>query len=168
MHPFKNMAIEIERKFLLLNSDWRKAVYDQKKIFQGYLSSNPERTVRVRVSDQKGIITIKGKSQGNSRAEYEYNIPLTDADELIKLCENPIISKTRYLVKIEEKVWEIDEFSGENQGLIVAEVELQSETERITFPSWIGKEVSSEKRFFNASLIKYPYSEWTDKEKQFV
>ena len=160
------MAIEIERKFLLLNSDWRKEIYDQQKISQGYLSSNPDRTVRIRISDQKGIITIKGKSHGTSRAEYEYEIPLKDAEELIGLCEKPTIEKTRYLVSYESKLWEIDEFEGDNNGLIVAEVELENESEKPMLPSWIGKEVSSEKRFFNASLIKYPYSEWTDEERQ--
>lgn len=159
------MATEIERKFLLLNSDWREEVYAQKQISQGYLSSVPERTVRIRISDQKGIITIKGKSQGTSRVEFEYEIPLTDAIALIPLCERPIIQKVRYLVKAEGKIWEIDEFTGDNDGLIVAEVELESENESIMIPSWVGKEVSSERRFFNASLIKYPYSQWADEEQ---
>lgn len=154
------MAIEIERKFLVINSGWRKQVYHKKNIAQGYLSTNPERTVRIRISNETGIITIKGKSEGVSRAEFEYEVPLDDAQELMKLCERPVIEKVRNLVKFEGKIWEVDEFSGDNQGLIVAEVELVNEQESVPLPSWVGKEVSTEKKYFNASLIKDPYSQW--------
>ncbi|MCL4162338.1 UNVERIFIED_CONTAM: hypothetical protein GTU68_025493 [Idotea baltica] len=159
------MATEIERKFLVINAHWRKEVYAQKQISQGYLSSAPERTVRVRISDHNAFITIKGKTEGTKRAEFEYEIPLADARELIQLCESPIIEKIRNLVKIEDKTWEIDEFSGDNKGLTVAEVELESEDEVISIPAWAGREVSSEKRYFNASLIKYPYRQWPLDEK---
>ncbi|MCE7996033.1 MAG: CYTH domain-containing protein [Roseivirga sp.] len=160
------MAIEIERKFLLSNSSWREEIYGSWQISQGYLSSAPERTVRVRILDQQAFITIKSKTQGTKRAEFEYEIPIRDARELILLCENSIIEKVRYLVKIENKTWEIDEFAGDNQGLIVAEVELETEEETITLPRWVGKEVSDKPRYFNASLIRHPYNQWTKSEKE--
>lgn len=162
------MAIEIERKFLLFNSDWRKEVYASRQISQGYLSSDSGRTVRIRISDQQAFITIKGKTQGTSRAEFEYEIPLNDAQQLIQLCEHPIIKKVRHLVKFEEKVWEIDEFAGDNRGLIVAEIELDTEEETITLPDWVGKEVSHDARYFNASLIRHPYNQWTPKDEEGV
>ena len=155
------MATETERKFLISNSDWRKSVYQQKQIAQGYLSTNPVRTVRIRISDQIGIITIKGKSEGISRQEFEYEIPLDDAKALIKLCERSIIEKTRNLVKYQDKTWEIDEFYGDNAGLIVAEVELNDEKESIEIPDWIGNEVSGQRRYYNASLIQYPFKKWS-------
>ncbi|GAB5522276.1 MAG: CYTH domain-containing protein [Roseivirga sp.] len=162
------MAVETERKFLLKNDHWRSLVASQKKIMQGYLNAEPERTVRIRISDNQGIITIKSKSEGLSRAEYEYDIPVVDAREMIALCEKPIIEKTRNLLTFEGKLWEIDEFDGDNKGLIVAEVELQSEDEVITFPSWLGEEVSYDKRYFNASLIKHPYCQWKTEEEEAV
>lgn len=162
------MAIEIERKFLLFNSDWRKEVYASLQISQGYLSSDPGRTVRVRISDQQAFITIKSKTEGTSRAEFEYEIPIGDARQLIQLCERPIIEKVRNLVKVEEKIWEIDEFAGDNQGLIVAEIELETEEETITLPDWVGKEVSHDPRYFNASLISHPYNQWISKDEESV
>ncbi len=160
------MAVETERKFLLKNNDWRLLVSAQRQIMQGYLNSEPERTVRVRISDGQGIITIKSKSEGLSRAEYEYNIPVADAREMMALCEKPIIEKTRHLLTFENKLWEIDEFDGDNKGLIVAEVELESERETPTLPYWLGEEVSYDKKYFNASLIQHPYCQWKTGEKE--
>lgn len=154
------MAVETERKFLLKNDDWRSLVTAQRQIIQGYLNSTPERTVRIRISDERGMITIKSKPEGLSRAEYEYPIPLKDAREMMMLCEKPIIEKTRYLLTFEDKLWEIDEFDGDNKGLVVAEVELESADELITLPSWVRKEVSHSARYSNASLIRHPYAEW--------
>lgn len=154
------MGLEIERKFLLANSDWRNLVRNSKTIRQGYLNSSVERTVRVRTIGKQGIITIKGKNIGLSRPEFEYEIPVKDANELLEMCETAIIEKTRFELSIDGKNWEIDEFEGVNQGLIVAEIELKSENEVIDIPKWIGKEVSSEAKYYNSSLIKKPYKDW--------
>lgn len=160
------MATETERKFLLHNDQWRELVSAKREISQGYLNSHPERTVRVRISNGRGMITIKGKSEGISRAEYEYEIPIKEAEALLVLCEKPIIEKTRYLVGFEDKTWEIDEFYGDNLGLIIAEVELENEEEKIELPDWIGNEVSHDRKYFNSALIKQPYTQWTAMEKQ--
>lgn len=162
------MAVETERKFLLKNDNWRPLVSSQKNIMQGYLNSEPERTVRIRISGNQGIITIKSKPEGLSRSEFEYDIPVADARKMMALCEKPIIEKTRNLLTFEGKLWEIDEFEGDNQGLIVAEVELQSEQEAIELPPWLGEEVSYDKRYFNASLIKHPYGQWKTEEKETI
>jgi adenylate cyclase len=154
------MPLEIERKFLLTNTDWKPQTQRSIVIKQGYLSAVSERTVRVRIADEKGILTIKGKNEGATRAEFEYEIPKEEALELIELCEKPIIEKTRHEVSINNKVWEIDEFEGENQGLVVAEIELESENEKVELPTWIGKEVTDEKKYYNSSLINYPFSFW--------
>jgi len=154
------MAIEIERKFLLKNEDWRAECDSGTKILQGYLNSHKERTVRVRISGSKGEINIKGKTNQLTRQEFEYTIPLGDAEKLILLCETPIIEKTRYRIHQDQLIWEVDEFHGENNGLIVAEVELQSEKQDIDLPNWIGLEVSNDARYYNASLIARPYSKW--------
>ena len=158
------MAVEIERKFLLSNSRWRDQVYSKKTIVQGYLSQAPEKTVRIRISNERGIITIKGKSEGNSRLEFEYPIPLNDAKQLIKLCVQPVIEKQRHLVKHGTKTWEIDEFLGENKGLLLAEIELETSDEPIDLPEWIGREVSHDRRYFNASLATHPYCRWAEAE----
>lgn len=154
------MAVETERKFLVKNDEWRSLVTAQRQIKQGYLNSTPERTVRIRISDDQAMITVKSKPEGLSRAEYEYPIPLKDAREMIMLCEKPIIEKVRQLLTFNGKLWEIDEFDGDNKGLVVAEVELKSEEEAIGLPSWLGEEVSYDKKYSNASLIKYPYCQW--------
>ncbi|WP_258098897.1 CYTH domain-containing protein [Marinoscillum pacificum] len=154
------MGLEIERKFLLKNSDWRKLVEEENLIKQGYLNSNAERTVRVRVKNSTAFLTIKGKSQNTVRQEFEYEIPLVDAELMLKLCEPPLIEKTRFIVKYQGKTWEIDEFEGENKGLTVAEIELSSEDESFELPDWIGEEVSHDDRYFNSSLIKKPFSSW--------
>ena len=154
------MSKEIERKYLLKNNDWRKLSTSSFKIKQGYLNSNIERTVRVRRIGDKALLTIKSKNEGITRSEYEYEIPVEDAISLLDLCEKPIIEKTRSIVVFENKTWEIDEFEGENKGLIIAEIELSSENEEFIVPSWIGKEVSDDERYYNSSLILNPFCRW--------
>ena len=152
------MAKEIERKFLV-QASWQPQD-EGIKIAQGHLSTVPERTVRVRIKGDKGYLTIKGKNQGISRAEFEYEIPIGDAEELLKLAEQPILSKTRYLEQHGNRLWEIDVFAGENQGLVVAEVELPDEQAEFSRPDWLGQEVSGDVRYYNANLIKKPFSLW--------
>lgn len=154
------MPLEIERKFLLKNDHWKEMIHTCKIIKQGYLNSNKERTVRVRIINDQAFITIKSKNIGMVRQEFEYEIPKNDARELLLLCENPLIEKKRYEVLINNKTWEIDEFEGNNLGLIIAEVELKDENEAIVIPEWIGKEVTDDIRYFNSSLIKAPFTTW--------
>ncbi len=156
------MAKEIERKFLLKNEDWKSQVDKSFSIKQGYLSTNPERTVRIRIKNKKGILTIKGITKGISRLEYEYEIPFQDAMELIDLCEKPIIEKVRYIVIDDKLKWEIDIFEGENKGLELAEVELETENQKINLPNWIDREVTSDRRYYNSSLIKMPFKDWSN------
>ena len=154
------MAKEIERKFLVRGNTWR-GQDGGKRYRQGYLSTVKERTVRVRTTGDKGFITIKGESVGATRSEYEYEIPLVDANEMLdRLCERPLIEKTRYRVSHEGLAWEIDEFEGDNRGLIIAEVELKDETQSVTLPGWIGQEVTGDHRYFNANLVANPFSQW--------
>ncbi len=156
------MAREIERKFLVIGDDWR-GLAPGKDYRQGYLSTVAERTVRVRVAGERAFLTVKGISVGASRAEFEYGIPVADADEMLDgLCERPIIEKTRYRIPHEGFVWEVDEFAGANAGLIVAEIELASEDQQFPHPSWIGEEVTGDPRYFNANLIAHPFSAWND------
>lgn len=152
------MAKEIERKFLVKDS-WQPQSAGV-KIAQGYLSTVPERTVRVRIKGEKGYLTIKGKNAGISRAEFEYEIPLQDAEEMLQLAEQPILVKTRYLEQQEDFTWEVDVFEGENQGLVVAEIELAAEDTEFYKPAWLGQEVSGDVRYYNANLIKSPFSLW--------
>ncbi|MGA8239021.1 MAG: CYTH domain-containing protein [Desulfobacterales bacterium] len=153
------MALEIERKFLVKKDDWRNGIGIVYR--QGYLSTNEKRTVRVRVIDDKGYLTIKGISRGAVRVEYEYKIPKSEADAMLyDLCEKPIIEKKRYKVDFKGFVWEVDEFFGVNQGLIIAELELESEDQVFTKPEWIGEEVTGDPKYFNANLIHCPYSKW--------
>lgn len=153
------MALEIEKKFLLNNSDWRK---EQGVMYrQGYLNSVKERTVRVRIIGDKGYLTVKGISRGAVRAEYEYEIPGVEAEAMLDdLCEKPLIEKMRYKIAYKGFVWEVDEFCGENQGLIVAEVELESEDQKFVKPEWIREEVTGDPKYFNANLIHHPYKNW--------
>lgn len=150
------MAKEIERKYLLKNNSWKSLVSKSHTIQQGYLNSDPEKTVRVRILDDKGILTVKGKNIGISRLEFEYDIPLEDAIELIKLCDKPLIEKTRNIVVLDFQTWEIDEFGGANDGLVIAEIELETEDTKIELPSWIGDEVSHDPRYYNSNLLKNP------------
>ena len=154
--------IEIERKFLVNSNDFKTEAFNQNRIAQGYLSSVPGRTVRVRIKGNKGFLTIKGASNesGLSRFEWEKEIPLDEATELLKLCEEGIIDKTRFEVKMGKHILEIDEFYGENEGLVMAEIELNSETEAFEEPSWLGKEVTNDKRYYNSYLSKKPFKNW--------
>ena len=154
------MGMEIERKFLVQNNSWR-ILASGTQYRQGYLNSAKERTVRVRTIDDKGFLTIKGITTGASRTEYEYEIPAADADAILSdLCEKPLIEKSRYKIDYEGFVWEVDEFFGENQGLIVAEVELESEDQKFEKPEWIGDEVTGDPKYFNSNLINHPYLKW--------
>ncbi|MCP4553289.1 MAG: CYTH domain-containing protein [Bacteroidetes bacterium] len=155
------MAQEIERKFLV-KADFKSAANKQTRITQGYLSSVPERTVRVRVKGDKGFITIKGigNSSGASRYEWEKEIPTSEVIELLELCEKGIIDKTRFLVDAGNHTFEVDEFYGDNEGLIVAEVELASEDEVFEKPNWLGAEVTGDVKYFNSMLMKNPYKNW--------
>lgn len=154
--------IEIERKFLVLSNDFINDAFAQKRIVQGYLSSNPERTVRVRIKGDKGYLTIKGKSSANgtTRLEWEREISLMDAETLLNICESGIIDKVRYEVKVGHHVYEVDIFSGENDGLVMAEIELESESETFERPKWLGEEVTNDERYYNAYLSKNPFTRW--------
>jgi len=154
--------LEIERKFLVKSDDFKEQAFAKNKIAQGYLSSIPERTVRVRIKGDKAFLTIKGIGHqgGMSRFEWENQIPLDEAVELLKLCEKGKIEKTRYEIKSGNHVYEVDEFYGENEGLTMAEIELQSETESFEKPDWLGKEVTNDERYYNAYLSKNPFKNW--------
>ena len=154
--------IEIERKFLVTSQAFKKEAFAQSQIAQGYLSSILERTVRVRIKGDKGFLTIKGASNesGLSRFEWEKEIPVVEATALLKLCEKGVIDKTRFEVKIGNHIFEVDEFYGENEGLIIAEIELQSESETFEKPDWIGKEVTTDKRYYNSCLSQHPFRDW--------
>jgi CYTH domain-containing protein len=152
------MAEEIERKFLVTGDGWRAATGSVFR--QGYLSTVRERTVRIRLVGDRGFLTVKGVTVGATRAEFEYPIPADDAAELLDLCEQPIIHKTRHAVEHDGLTWEVDEFHGVNEGLVVAEVELESEEQQIALPDWVGDEVTDDPRYFNANLIAHPFSAW--------
>ncbi len=156
------MMVEIERKFLVLSDDFIKQAVSQKRIVQAYLNSNPERTVRIRIKDKRGYLTIKGMGNetGTTRLEWEMEIPLAEAEKLLQICENGIIDKIRYEVPIGKHVFEIDVFSEENEGLVIAEIELQDENEPFEKPDWLGKEVTNDNRFYNAYLSQKPYKSW--------
>jgi len=155
------MAQEIERKFLV-KGEFKSFASRNTRITQGYLSSVPERTVRVRIKGDKGFITIKGigSASGASRYEWEKEIPASEVEELLQICEPGVIDKTRYLVPAGPHMFEVDEFYGENQGLVVAEVELGSEDESFAKPEWLGEEITGDVRYYNSMLMKNPYSKW--------
>jgi adenylate cyclase len=154
------MGKEIERKFLIKSDGWR-SLASGTMYRQGYLSTVKERTVRVRTVGERGFLTIKGVTTGVTRAEFEYEIPVTEANAMLdSLCERPLIEKSRYRIEHRGLVWEVDEFFGENQGLVIAEVELVNEGQRIDLPSWVGEEVSDDPRYFNSNLTKHPYTRW--------
>lgn len=155
------MAQEIERKFLVVG-DFKSQAFSQSRIAQGYICSAPGRTVRIRIRDEKGYLTIKGASNasGTSRYEWEKEIPLSEAEELMALCEPGIIDKTRYLLRCGSQIFEVDEFYGDNVGLIIAEVELKSEDEVFERPSFVGEEVTGDLRYYNSQLMKKPYKDW--------
>ena len=156
------MAKEIERKFLVIGDDWRQLAKGT-HYRQGYLNSAKERTVRIRTIDDKAYLTVKGPTVGVTRQEYEYEIPHADCVQMLEhLAEKPIIEKTRYKIPFAGLTWEIDEFFGVNAGLIVAEVELTSESQAFEKPAWVGEEISSDPRYFNSNLVKNPYTTWNN------
>ncbi len=154
------MGVEIERKFLVLNEDFKQQGQGT-FLRQGYICSEPGRIVRVRIEADHAMLTIKGMSSGISCGEWEYPIPLADAQVLLNtVCQQPLIEKIRYRIPMNGLTWEVDEFFGDNQGLIVAEVELESEQQEFEHPAWLGEEVSQDRRYANANLLKHPYKAW--------
>ena len=156
------MTTEIERKYLVHPKVWQqaKANAEYSHLSQGYLSLEAERTVRIRIKKELALLTIKGKSQGISRLEFEYQIPLNDGLALLKICQGSIIEKKRYLLHYDQLTWEVDEFEGDNAGLIVAEVELESENQTFALPPWIKEEVSDDQRYYNSNLVQKPFKNW--------
>lgn len=154
--------IEIERKFLVLSDNFIAFAFAKNKIAQGYISTNPERTVRVRIKGDKGFLTIKGagNESGLSRFEWDKEIDLQEAEQLLKLCEKGVIDKVRHEIKVGKHVYEVDVFEGENEGLIIAEIELESENEAFEKPNWLGQEVTGDEKYYNAYLSKNPFSTW--------
>ena len=155
------MGTEIERKFTLKNAQWRQDIYKSQRYVQGYLAGNDRTSVRVRIAGENANINIKSATLGIYRQEYEYSIPLDDAQKMLDdLCEKPIIDKIRHFVNYAGKVWEIDEFSGDNDGLIVAEIELDDVDEQFELPEWADEDVSHDKRYYNVCLVKHPFKDW--------
>ena len=156
------MNVEIERKFLVKNDDFKSESHTHKNIKQGYLNSDKNRTVRIRIADDNAFITIKGKSNeaGTTRFEWEKEIKKQEAEDLLLLCEPSIIEKTRYLVSVGVHTFEIDEFYGDNKGLVIAEVELKTESEIFTKPNWLGREVTGDKKYYNSSISIRPFKDW--------
>lgn len=155
------MAKEIERKFLL-HPDWKEQVKEiqAEEIRQGYLCTDPARTVRVRIKGEEAFLTIKGKTAGFSRPEFEYAIPKEEAEELLRMCSYPLIEKQRFTLKVENQVWEIDEFFADNEGLVVAEAELEHEEQALQLPYWVKEEVTHDPRYYNAQLVQKPFRKW--------
>lgn len=153
------MGVEIERKFLVTGDEWRRA--PGTRLSQGYLNRDKARTVRVRLAGDKAFLTIKGPSTGASRAEFEYEIPKMDGEALLMLCEKPLIEKIRRVINVEGSTWEVDEFLGENAGLVIAEIELAAEDQAFARPSWVGAEVTDDPRYFNSRLASHPFSGWS-------
>ena len=155
------MATEIERKFLVTNNDWRSLATDHKVMMQGYFGTGEKASVRVRISGDTANINIKSATLDVVRREYEVPVPLTDAREMIEhLCQKPVIEKTRYYIPQDQHVWEVDVFAGDNEGLVVAEIELKDPDEKFDKPAWIGEEVSHDTRYYNVCLVKNPYKNW--------
>lgn len=154
------MGIEIERKFLVRDDGWRQQAGDATRFSQGYLSRDPARTVRVRIAGDRAFLTIKGATTGATRAEFEYALPVPDAQQLLALADGPVVEKIRHLCVVDGLTWEVDEFLGANAGLVVAEIELQSEDQAFTRPAWVGDEVTGDERYVNANLAIRPYTAW--------
>ena len=155
------MATEIERKFLLKDSSWKELADEGTQYSQGYLVGSKHASVRVRIQGERAFLNIKSATIDVTRQEYEYEIPLAEATEMLEtLCEKPLINKVRYLIKTEKHVWEIDVFSGDNKGLVVAEIELNDKNESFDKPGWLGEEVSDDERYYNVCLVKHPFKEW--------
>jgi adenylate cyclase len=160
------MATEIEHKFLLVSDAWREQVIRSIAYRQGYLSNNKQASVRIRIAGDSANINVKGMTVGVQRPEYEYPVPLAEAHEMLdQLCARPLIEKTRHFVEYDGKIWEIDEFGGDNAGLIVAEVELEQVGEDFAIPAWAGRDVSGVERYYNVALVHYPYAQWTPAER---
>ena len=160
------MGTEIERKFLVVGDDWRLGATPV-PIRQGYLSSTPERTVRVRLEGERGVLTVKGLTTGATRDEFEYEIPAADAREMLeRLCERPLLEKTRWTRVHAGRTWQVDEFHGDNAGLIVAEVELERESDVVALPPWAGPEVTADARYYNANLARRPYRGWAGSDRR--
>ncbi len=155
------MGVEIERKFLVVGDSWRADVRSATSIAQGYLSEGDGATVRVRVRGDQAFLTIKGRTEGITRSEYEYEIPVSEAKAMLaELAQGPVIEKTRHIVEVAGRMWELDVFAGDNEGLVMAELELSSADEQYPLPSWAGAEVSDDPRYYNVNLAKHPYREW--------
>ena len=154
------MPIEIERKFLVAGNEWKSAAATY--YCQGYLNRDKHRTVRVRIAGNRGILTIKGLSSGASREEYEYSIPLDDANAMLKLCDGSVVEKNRRVIQHQGLNWEVDEFLGENEGLVIAEVELESEDQVFELPDWVSQEVTDDPRYFNSNLSSQPFKNWEE------
>ncbi|EXJ16133.1 CYTH domain-containing protein [Imhoffiella purpurea] len=155
------MGVEIERKFLVRNEGWRGQVVSETRLLQGYLSSDPNLTVRARVRGESAFLTLKGRSRGISRAEFEYPIPVADAEVMLRdLAVSPLVEKIRYRVACGEQVWDLDVFAGENAGLVMAEIELESEDAPFERPDWLGEEVSDDPRYYNVNLASHPFCRW--------
>lgn len=151
------MAEEIERKFLVRDDSWRAAGHARRMV-QGYLSLDPERTVRVRIAGEEAWLTVKGRTHGCTRVEHEFKLPLDVAEEMMGLCLPGVIEKTRHEIRVGGHLWEVDEFQGRNAGLVVAEIELETESEAFEKPDWLGEEVTGDPRYYNASLTENPFS----------
>ncbi|MGM1054809.1 MAG: CYTH domain-containing protein [Bacteroidota bacterium] len=153
---------EIERKFLVKSDAFKSAAYQKTRIVQGFLNTHPERTVRIRINGQQAFLTVKGKSSQNglSRFEWEKEIEVEEAENLLTLCEPGIIEKDRYLVEVENHIFEVDDFHGQNQGLVIAEIELNAEEDTFSKPLWLGEEVTGDIRYYNSQLSKKPYLNW--------
>lgn len=154
------MGIEIERKFLVAGDGWRTQASGATRFSQGYLSRDPARTVRVRIAGEQAFLTIKGATTGATRAEFEYAVPLADAQQLLALADGPVVEKVRHLCVVDGMTWEVDEFLSANAGLVVAEIELQSEDQPFTRPAWLGAEVTGDARYVNANLAVRPFTHW--------
>ena len=154
------MASEIERKFLVEGAGWRQS--NSVRLSQGYLNRDKHRTVRVRIAGAKAFLTIKGVPQGITRAEFEYEIPFADAEQMLKLSDGPVIEKNRHVIVHEGFEWEVDEFLGDNAGLVIAEIELTSEDQPFSRPIWLGREVTQDGRYYNSSLASHPYKQWRE------
>jgi len=155
------MAKEIERKFTIINDSWKQAATGSSRFRQGYMGTDEKASVRIRLEDNKANINIKSATLGIQRQEYEYDIPVTDANEMLDtLCHKPLIEKTRHYVQHEGKTWEIDVFQGDNQGLVIAEIELDAEDESFALPDWAGEDVSHDTRYYNVCLVNHPYKDW--------
>lgn len=154
------MGIEIERKFLVASDGWRAQASSQTRFSQGYLSRDPARTVRVRIAGEQAFLTIKGATAGATRAEFEYAVPLADAQQLLAMADGPVVEKIRHLCAVGGMTWEVDEFLGANAGLVVAEIELQTEDQVFMHPDWLGDEVTGDARYVNANLAVRPFTSW--------